>query len=142
MDVKEDMLHHLNEREAFYCRLFGIQELEHLRATLTDRSEPQGDYAKWFSIPECALLASNTYSVAIAAFGEQENSFYIPFFGSPISVRPLVLQLFGGHFYLIVTKARHKVQWPKVYPGYSALCAKNGFTNYRSVFFNGPDDEV
>ncbi|KAG2230998.1 hypothetical protein INT48_002777 [Thamnidium elegans] len=108
--IKDDMLAHLQEKEPFYTDILGQDEVQRVKATLEDCSEPQCDLSKWFSLPSCALIASNTYNLALSVFSDQQSILYAPFFEEPCSSKPLVLQLKNDHFYLISIKPRYKVQ--------------------------------
>ncbi|KAI8375966.1 uncharacterized protein BYT42DRAFT_572937, partial [Radiomyces spectabilis] len=64
--VKSDMLRHLKDKLDFYLTL-------------------------WFTIPYCALIACNTYDIAITTYSEQQSILFVPFFSLPSSVHPIIL---------------------------------------------------
>ncbi|RCH88083.1 hypothetical protein CU097_010221 [Rhizopus azygosporus] len=95
--VKTDMLKHLKSKLEFCSK--------HLHM-----SGPQPDLEKWFTIPDCAMVACNTYNVAIAVHSSEESSLFIPLFNMPVTVKSLVLQLSSRHFYFVRLKPHSRYQ--------------------------------
>lgn len=56
----------------FYTCLFSESGVEKLRAILEDRNENNlHNLEMWFTIPDCAILASSTFKRAIASYGNE-----------------------------------------------------------------------
>lgn len=117
-NVKADMLSHLEHRKEFYINIWGIMAVKEVELILIDRTENQLDNSKWFSVTECAQVASNTYNVAIVTYSIPQHLLFLPLFGVTETVRAIILQLHNSHFYFVELIPRQRMKWPKVYPGY------------------------
>ena len=133
--VKADMLKHLESKMDFYTTIIRLDGVEQLLATLRDTSDNQGDFEKWFSVPDCAMVACNTYDIAISIHSSTEYQLFIPFFHIPISVKPVILQLTSSHFYLVRLKPRYLYKAPQLNPAYLPICKKYGFVDYSLLFY-------
>ncbi|KAG0184945.1 hypothetical protein DFQ28_010210 [Apophysomyces sp. BC1034] len=131
--IKEDMLTFLLEKHSFFCAILGVDTVKSLQLTLQDRSSPCPS-SMWFSVPDCALLAANTFSVAIATFSSEQSLLFPPFFGLPTSTRPITIQLHNSHFYAVKFKPRTKMISPPLYPGYKEICKQYQLPDYSLAF--------
>lgn len=105
--------------------------MEQAKAALIDRATPQ----KAKKSPECGVLAANNYKMAVAMYGAAQNHLYLPYMSELVTSKPIIMQLYGEHFYLVSMKPRSRVKWPKAVSGYEELCARFHLVNNMDVFF-------
>lgn len=111
--------------------VLGREVVEQAKAALIDRATPQ----KAKKSPECGVLAANNYKMAVAMYGAAQNHLYLPYMSELVTSKPIIMQLYGEHFYLVSMKPRSRVKWPKAVSGYEELCARFHLVNNMDVFF-------
>jgi hypothetical protein len=80
--------------------------------------------AFWFSVPDCAQIAADTFSVPVAIYGEQSNS-YVPLL-KPISGPLVVLRLAKHHFNYVKVDPEQRFSLPPLTHMHEVVCKKQG----------------
>jgi hypothetical protein len=134
--IKDRMLEHLNANHHHYRQngVFLDDDLKKLFAILRHQGACAGEPQLWFNSPDCAQLAADTFLRPIEVHSNQQSMIMLPLSNTTYSsYQPIILQLFGGHFYLVTLK-RHKRKFPMVSPVYSPACRRMNI-NYQSRSF-------
>ncbi|KAI8136432.1 hypothetical protein BJV82DRAFT_584550 [Fennellomyces sp. T-0311] len=129
--VKSAMTGVLVQNTKFYDEKLGI-DVDNLTRVLkkTGRID-QGD---WFDTVDCPQLVADLFSRPVVIYTSVFSTTFLPFSSTEervVDQPPIVLWLRGGdHFNAIIVKeeAVARIKWPAIYPGYSCIIEKNGFS--------------
>jgi hypothetical protein len=136
--VKNTVLETLIEGETFYMTTQIFPDFEHLVQTLSYKGEgsivPQ---QYWFSTPDCAQLAADSFRRPIECHTPHGPTLYLPLSNTTYSsYKPLILQLHASHFFLVTIKTG-KRNLPKIYVMYSPICRNHGIDDRSRMFGQG-----
>lgn len=141
--VKHEMLLCLRKNEQFYRQVFGSSPsasevlsgtFESIQSKLSNDASA-GITDNWFQFPEMVQLAADTFSRAIACYTpDNQSTTLAPYFSSPFPVRPIPLQLYNSHFYIVELKPNSKPRWPRTYPGHSFNCKRHSLEDFSLIY--------
>ena len=137
------MLSFLRQKESFYKSVFGSSpDPSHiLSGTFESIEEKLASEANsismdyWFQFPEMVQIAADTFSRAIACYTpDNQSTTFVPYFSSPSTTLPILLQLHNSHFYIIEIKPKSRPRWPRTFVGHSFNCKRFSLIDYTLMY--------
>lgn len=125
--VKKEMHEELQRNRARYKDI-GVDD-NHVSRVLTNVNEIV-DSRYWFSVPDCAQIAADTYKCPIVICSQVNNTLFIPIQNIIADRPPIILRLKDAHFSCVELKSDIRVKLPPLNPRHVGLI-RRGLKNYK-----------